>query len=85
MGPYETEQQAAAYMDEAYHYEDRMPGSGSMSAYNLGALTTACEEYTRLGDYDRQVIEWLSGQEPTAVAVLIGIVRRAYWKGRHDG
>ncbi len=38
-----------------------------------------------LGDYDRQIVGWLTNYEPQTVQVLIGIISRAYASGVKAG
>lgn len=83
-GPYDTEQQAreapaARAWREAF---DRDPGAGKGHAPNFASLTAACEAAgVTLGDYDRRIVSWLAGWEPTTVAVVVGLIARAHQAG----
>lgn len=69
-GPYETEQQAADDIRDAY--------STDLSAYNLGYLSTVLTEHVgELGEHDQRILEWLAGWEPTTVVVVADWIKRA--------
>jgi hypothetical protein len=73
-GPYETERQAA---DAARHIYDSPPGP-AWGEGNHRLLEDACTAAgVQLGAYDHRILLWLAGWEPSACAVIAGIIRRA--------
>lgn len=80
IGPFQTEQQArqSPAVQAAYAAFDRNPGAGKMHPHNLAILTDAlaAAEVTP-GEYDRRIVSWLAGWEPTTAVVVAGIIRRA--------
>ncbi|MDL4814953.1 DUF6907 domain-containing protein [Actinomadura opuntiae] len=75
LGPYETEQQAAETVREAY---GNVTDLGTMGRFNMARLNAACAAAgVRLGAYDRRILGWLAGWEPETVAVVVGLVVRA--------
>jgi hypothetical protein len=80
-GPYQTERQAAAASSWA---RDGRP-SGEMSGHNLRDLLDACTEArVMVGKHDVTVLEWLAGYEPSTVAVITGLITRAFEAGLDD-
>ncbi len=78
--PLETEQQALALPAVRAVWEafDRDPGVGKLAAHTHAMLISACVAAgVELGDYDRNVILWLSGWEPQVCAVIAGLISRA--------
>lgn len=76
-GPYETERQARDDCRDIYHLM-RHGAVGASTAELRRRLLNACEDAgVDLGEYDRRILEWLTGWEPETVQVLVGIIRRA--------
>lgn len=79
-GPYETDKEArqsppARAVFEAF---DRDPGGGKMAPHNYVMLADACEAAgVKLGTFDRRILWWLAGFEPSTCAVVAGIIARA--------
>lgn len=74
-GPFHTDREALAA--SLYHRQGRPPNTDvPTTALNLADLDAAlsCVE---LGDWDRRIVEWLAGWEPSTVAVVCGLIRRA--------
>jgi hypothetical protein len=74
MGPFETEaearQAAAAAAGDARN--------GGIAAGNLAMLQNACAAAgVTLGAYDELIVEWLANFEPSACAVVAGLIIRA--------
>lgn len=80
IGPFETERQAldSPAVRAVHAAFDADPGAGKMHGPNLAMLLNACSaaEVT-LGEYDRRIVSWLAGWEPTTVVVIAGLIRRA--------
>lgn len=75
LGPYESEQQAAETVREAYGHVTEL---GTMARFNMARLNAACAAAgVRLGEHDRRILAWLAGWEPETVAVVVGLVVRA--------
>jgi hypothetical protein len=72
-GPFETERQAAAASLWATHGRE---AGMHMDKANLADLAAALSGVD-LGAYDRRIVEWLAGYEPSTVAVICGLVSRA--------
>jgi acetyl esterase/lipase len=72
-GPFETERQALAASLWATHGRDAGMG---MAAANLADLAAALSG-VELGAWDKRIIEWLAGYEPSTVAVICGLISRA--------
>jgi hypothetical protein len=73
-GPFENSRQAHDASLWGTHGEQ----SGSMRAANLADLAAECGKAgVQLGTYDRVIVEWLAGYEPSAVAVICGLIARA--------
>lgn len=81
MGPYDTEQQAAAEpmpRKIAALHNAGNPGPRVTYMAKLEALHAACADaQVDLGRYDWQIVEWLAEWEPTTVQAIIGIISRA--------
>jgi hypothetical protein len=72
-GPYQTERQAreaSLWATDGHRY------GMSISAANLADLAAALSG-VELGDYDRRIVEWLAGFEPSTVAVISSLIQRA--------
>jgi hypothetical protein len=80
-GPYEDERQASA---AARHITSLPPGTWGDGNHRMlcEALSDAGVE---LGAYDHAIVQWLAGWEPSTVAVIAGIIRRAYQAGQSQG
>jgi hypothetical protein len=60
-----------------YHQRGRPKNTDEIvTAVNLADLATALSGI-ELGTYDQRIIEWLVGYEPSTVAVVCGLIRRA--------
>ncbi len=70
-GPFETEREAAAAS-----LWGQFPAGLNMRACNLADLAAELSGI-ELGAYDKRIIEWLAGWEPSTVAVVCGLVSRA--------
>jgi len=80
-GPFESSQQAGAASLWATHGRDTgMP----MDKANLAELAAALSG-VELGSWDRTIIEWLSGYEPSTVFVICGLIHRARASALTDG
>jgi hypothetical protein len=80
-GPFEDGRAAVSAARRVY---DLPPATGAWTA----AMRTMLEDAlagTPLGLYDRQIIEWLCGWEPSTVAVIAGWITRAGQAGGDDG
>lgn len=76
-GPYNTERDAAIE-PMPRHIAAPHPSLAAARAVKLAELLDACTVAdVALGDYDRRVIEWLAGWEPTVVQVVADLIRRA--------
>ena len=79
-GPFEHESEvrdlpAVRAVYEAYRAS---PGVGKMAPLNMELLEQACADAgVDLGSFDRQILAWLAGWEPSTVAVVCGLIRRA--------
>lgn len=74
-GPFHTDR--AALNASLYHQRERAQNTGgTVTAANLADLTEALSGI-ELGTYDTRIIEWLAGWEPSTVAVVCGLIRRA--------
>jgi hypothetical protein len=72
-GPYETEREAAR---AAQHITESPAGSWTDGNHRL--LEDACRSAgVELGAQDHAVLLWLAGWEPSTVAVIAGLIRRA--------
>jgi hypothetical protein len=73
-GPYQSEREAAVAV-RAIHAA--APGI-ALAAGNHQMLTQACAAArVQLGDWDRRVLTWLAGWEPSTCAVVAGLICRA--------
>ena len=77
-GPFETEREAAG---ATRHIYDTEPGTWRGGSHRLmcEALTDAGVE---LGAFDHQIVTWICGYEPSAVAVIASLIRRAHQAGK---
>lgn len=74
-GPFHTDRDALNA--SLYHQRGGPPNTDqTITAVNLADLTAALYGI-ELGAYDQRIIEWLAGWEPSTVAVLCGLLRRA--------
>jgi hypothetical protein len=79
-GPFETERQASRTpaVQAVYTAFREAPGQGRTDAHNARMITQACDVAgVELGAFDRRIVAWLSGFEPTTCAVVAGLVDRA--------
>jgi hypothetical protein len=79
-GPIDTEDQARALpaVRAAWDAWEASPGVGRLAAHNRVMLGRALEiAGVAMGRYDDRIAEWLSGFEPTTVAVIAGWITRA--------
>jgi hypothetical protein len=84
-GPFETEREARELPAVQVVYEafDADPGAGKMAPHTRRMLDETCAAAgVDLGAYDRRILAWLSGWEPSTVAVVCGLISRAYESGR---
>jgi hypothetical protein len=73
-GPFETERQAAAMS----LWETHGRQAGQRHAANVADLAAEIgAARITLGAYDRRVVEWLAGWDPSTVAVVCGLISRA--------
>jgi hypothetical protein len=79
-GPYETERDAT--LDSLWH----LRGCGDISVANKDALAAKLVGVER-GEYDRRILDWLAGWEPSTVTVICGLIARAHAaeRSRVDG
>jgi hypothetical protein len=74
-GPFQNDREAL--MASLYHQQGRPQNTQvSTAALNLADLDGALSG-VELGDWDRRIVEWLAGWEPSTVAVVCGLIRRA--------
>jgi hypothetical protein len=74
-GPFHTDREALAA--SLYHQQGRPQDTDvPTTALNLADLTAALSG-VELGDWDKRIIEWLAGWEPSTVAVVCGLITRA--------
>jgi hypothetical protein len=72
-GPFETEREARQAAQHITHSP-----AGSWGAGNHRLLEDACRTAgVELGAYDHSILLWLSGWEPSTVAVVAGLIARA--------
>jgi hypothetical protein len=79
-GPYASQQevQKLPAVRAVYEAFAASPDTGRMAPHNLAIIEDACQAAgVKLGDYDRAILTWLSGWEPSTCAVLAAIIRRA--------
>ena len=84
-GPFETEREARELpaVQAVYRAFDADPGAGKMAPHTRQMLEAACAAAgVDLGAFDRRILTWLSGWEPTTVAVVVGLIARAHESGR---
>ena len=76
-GPYETEREAWEAVRHAYE-----PQGMSWGATGTRLLEEACTAANvTLGAYDRRIVRWIALYEPSTIAVLAGLITRAYEAG----
>jgi hypothetical protein len=78
-GPYETEQEALA--DSLWVTHGKEDPDVDMDSYNIAGVAAALAG-VELGAYDKRIVEWLAGWEPSTVAVVCGWITRARQAGR---
>jgi hypothetical protein len=80
-GPFETERQARA---AALAVVPPEPGWSILRhAQCRQLLDLACEAAgVEAGEYDKRILEWVSGFEDSACAVFAGLITRAYEAGK---
>jgi hypothetical protein len=84
-GPYETEADALdgpVRQEIRALYEDgRVPAGDPdrlVSGTQLRHLEAACRDAgVDLGAFDREILGWLAGYEPSTVQVIVGLIARA--------
>ncbi len=77
-GPFGSQRQAT---DAARH----ITSGGSWADGSQQLLLGACSRAgVTLGEYDAQMLAWLSGWEPWVIAVIVGLIERAHQAGK-DG
>jgi hypothetical protein len=78
-GPFHTARDALNA--SLYHQRGRPQNTGeTVTAVNLADVTAALSGI-ELGAYDKCIIEWLARWEPSTVAVVCGLIRRARASG----
>lgn len=91
-GPYATEKDAAAEAMPRAIRDLRVANrvrSGDperiVATTVMGYLDDAMAAASvQLGDFDRRIVAWLCGYEPTTVQVVLGLVGRAFESGRRS-
>ena len=74
-GPFQNDREALAA--SLYHQHGRPPNTEvPTTALDLADLNAALSG-VELGDWDRRIVEWLAGWEPSTVAVICGLITRA--------
>jgi hypothetical protein len=78
-GPFHTDRDALNA--SLYHQRGRPQNTDeTITTVNLADLTAALSGI-ELSTYDKRIIEWLAGWEPSMVAVVCGLIRRARASG----
>jgi len=73
-GPYQSEREAAGAVRAIHAAAPGIP----LAAGNHQMLTQACAAArVQLGDWDRRILAWLAGWEPSTCAVVAGLIWRA--------
>lgn len=87
-GPYATEGDALADLTHLPAgppigtLQERADFLRDARAARLRLLTDACSTAgVEVGEFDRRVLEWLTGWEPTTVQVVADLIQRAYRSG----
>jgi hypothetical protein len=76
-GPFETEYEARASVQHILSSPTE-----AMTDGNLRLLEDACRAAgAELGKWDHRIVVWLAGWEPSAVAVIAGLITRAHESG----
>jgi hypothetical protein len=81
----ETEQQARELpaVRAVWAAFDADPGPGKLYPHNEAMLLQACAAAgVTLGAFDRRILGWLAGWEPTTCAVIAGLITRAAAAGQ---
>jgi hypothetical protein len=74
-GPFQDDREALAA--SLYHQQGR-PRNNEVPTTTLNlADPAAALSGVELGDWDRRIVEWLAGWEPSTVTVVCGLIRRA--------
>jgi hypothetical protein len=86
-GPYQSERDTwsellPARVRKELHSRLGQDLTGLSYDISLSHLLASCESAgIELGAFDRSVLDWLAGWEPSTVQVVIGLVARAYAAG----
>ena len=81
-GPYETEREARKAARHIYGME---PSTGVWTAAEHRLLCEALSDAgVELGTYDHAIVQWLSTWEPSTVAVIASLIRRAHEAGQRE-
>jgi hypothetical protein len=76
-GPFETDYEARASVGHILSSP-----AEAMTDGNLRLLEGACQAADiELGRWDHRIVVWLAGWEPSTVAVIAGLIARAYDAG----
>jgi hypothetical protein len=77
-GPFESEHEAgeAAHAMQAQYLTNPAIAPGA-ETNRMMLLDTINAAGVQLGEYDREVIGWLAGQEPETCVVIAGLISRA--------
>jgi len=75
-GPYQTEREAAA----AVRHITSSPAESWQDGMHKLLEDTCRAAGVELGAFDHQIVRWLAGWEPAAVAVVAGLIGRARWR-----
>jgi hypothetical protein len=84
LGPFETERDALGHpaVRAVYDASGKDPGPGKMQPRNHRLLCEAVSAAgIALGAYDHRIVSWLSTWEPATVAVVAGMIGRAWEAG----
>ena len=85
MGPFRTEREAreTAAVQAVYEASRANPGVGRMAPHTSLMILDSCRAArVDLGAYDMRIVSWLGQWEPETVAVIAGLIERAYRDGR---
>jgi hypothetical protein len=81
-GPYETERQAHAASRWEEQGRPELEGRPGIPEANLAQLMDACADAgIAVGAYDSRILHRLAGWEPSTVAVVCGLISRAWQAG----
>jgi hypothetical protein len=80
IGPFRTEADTRPVTRPIYEAAD------GLKAGNLRLLKeTIADAHVETGEFDDRTLDWLAGWEPFTVAVIAGLIDRAYEAGRVHG